>query len=332
MTASACSSAAKSGTSVGPHAASDGWVRGSSLVGNRRTTCPPVPRKAASCVSTQPVRPVSTMTKTPPPPDCEVPPQVRGDPPVAELEQPVEHAAGKRPSRDGADRPKRQRVFDVVDERRLGAAGWLDPMGVLPALERPGHLHVGELLALDEVSMQGFPPRLERPSSQLERQAAAVADPAVARDDAQVLPGRCEPLERARTGVPGKQGGGGSVDDRSLLVNCHVSSSPQRLLARRIARIWRAPAKMAPHGQLRAVFSGLMLILSAHGLESHCRRSDRGGRADIDTFAAALGAYHGRCRSRCQVPLSRTGLLTVPGTWYGYLGCRPELRSGIQGE
>ena len=164
---------------------------------------------------------------------------------MPEHEQPVQHPAGERPSRDGAQRPKGQRVLDVVDQRRPGVADWLDPVRVLPPLERPGDLHVGELLPLDEVAMQGFPPRLDWPSSELERQPAAVADAAMTRNDAQVLPGRCKPLERTGAGMPGKQGGGGSIDDRSLLVDWHVNSGPQRRLGRRIARIWRVPANTA---------------------------------------------------------------------------------------
>ena len=156
----------------------------------------------------------------------------------------------ERSTRDCPQRAEWEGVVDVIDQRGLVGSDRLDPVRVFPAFEWPGHLHVGELLSLDEVAVQGFPPGLDWASSQLEGHPAAVGDPAVAGDDPQMFPGWSEALEGARTGVPGKKGGRRGVDNRSLFVNWHVSSGPQRRLGRRIARIWRVPANIGLHGHL----------------------------------------------------------------------------------
>ena len=214
MTASACSSAAKSGTSVGPQAASDGLRRaGPRSWGNRRTMCPPVPRTPPAASARQPVRPVSTMRSRRPRPIARAG-QVECDAPVAERKQPVHHAAGDGPPATAPSGPKGRAYSTWSISVALALVDRLDRCVCSQRLNGPATCTSVNCSALDEVAMQGFPARLERAAAQFERHAAAVGDAAMARDDAQVLPGRCQALESAGPGVPGKQGRGRSVDDR----------------------------------------------------------------------------------------------------------------------
>ena len=121
---------------------------------------------------------------------------------VAKLEHALQARANGRAGDRASERAERQLVLDVVfdgaAERRRREA-----VRVHPAMERPRLLLVDELATGDEVAMARRPAQRQRTERQADDGAAAV-DAALTLEDARRLPGRGQPLERARPRVPGE--------------------------------------------------------------------------------------------------------------------------------
>jgi hypothetical protein len=138
-----------------------------------------------------------------------VPCEIGGDPAVPEREQPLHHAAQEHRAQ-AAEGTERQGVVDAIDEHRAAIAGWLHLVRVFPLLERTGHLDVLELHAVHEPAMQRLPAKRQRPVPEHQRDAGAVGNTAMPREDAEVLPRRRQALEGAGplcatgTGWPGR--------------------------------------------------------------------------------------------------------------------------------
>ena len=122
ITASACSSAARSGTAVGPHAECAGPPR-PSLAG-RKDVHQVAARAEEGCELRQHETGASGQDEAEPPAsaDVAVARQVGCDAAMAERERPVHQAARHQPTGDGADRPERERIVHLVDQ--LGASFW----------------------------------------------------------------------------------------------------------------------------------------------------------------------------------------------------------------
>ena len=208
------------GNGVGPQAECDGRVRRSRR-SERRTRCPPVPRNAASCVRTNPARPVSTRRSRRPCPMARDGARSVGDAAMAEREQPVHHAARDEPTGDCPQRPERQGVVDVVDQLGAAVGNRRHAVGVHPALERAGHLDVLELHAIDETAMHRFPSDFNSPRRiSIVRRLPSAMPPW--RDRTR----RCSQGGASRSKAPGRtcqanRVAGGSVEDRVFLVGRH---------------------------------------------------------------------------------------------------------------
>ena len=143
-----------------------------------------------------------------------------------------EHAIHQPPRQDAGDcgQPEGQREVDVVDQRGATLTSRLEAMRVNPALERARYLDVLELDAVDEPAMERFPADRHRAALDHHRDARAVGNPAIARQNADVLPGRSQALERAGSRVPGKEIGRRDVENAAFFVSRHGSVGPETRL------------------------------------------------------------------------------------------------------
>ncbi len=139
--------------------------------------------------------------------------------PVAKgaLEVAVERAGHEQPAEGPGGRP----VADPVVEQRAAIGARLEQMVVLPEREGAADLDVAEAGPGAHPAVLGDPAEAKRPLRHAQDDPAAVLDALRATDDLDPLPGRRQPGERTRSGMPGEQLPGGGLD-RGLAVEMEI--------------------------------------------------------------------------------------------------------------
>ena len=141
------------------------------------------------------------------PGELRVPRKIVGRDCVPVAEEPREVVGHVSPRDHVADGAGRERVVDLVvqDARAVGAV--LEPVQVLPARERPAHLHVAKLLPFAIVTVLQLPAHAREADAHLEHDPRAVLDPADPFDHGDRYRGRREPFEGSLALVPRKERG-----------------------------------------------------------------------------------------------------------------------------
>ena len=128
------------------------------------------------------------------------------------LQQLSAHIPPAKPSPQNAER---KGIFHAVFKNTCGRSVRFKCVRMLPVCKRPGNLNIGKVTAFFEVLMFRNPAATEWPSPKLQHHARPPFDSAGFFNYFHVFPGRREPLERPRQGVPRIHVAGRSANSRT---------------------------------------------------------------------------------------------------------------------
>src|SRR5918995_1438641 len=139
---------------------------------------------------------------------------------MPELEQVFEPTLELTPCHQLTNRPKGQPVGDPVLQHGSLRAVAQEPVLVPPEFKRPIFLLVDEAGAVLSLVMDEGPGDADRTSTNAQALPIAGLDPTDAVQDADIHPGRREPLEGARIAVPGEDIGSRRCDLGTVRKRC----------------------------------------------------------------------------------------------------------------
>ncbi len=142
--------------------------------------------------------------------------QLRRSCAMAIFEQLLEFAAHESAREQSAEKAERERVFHSVFEDACGGTIRLKRVSMLPVGEGTGNLDVAEIAPLFVALVFGNPAPAKGPSSKPQHDTRSALDSSCSLDNFDVFPGRREPFERIRQGVPGVHCGCGSLNSGAV--------------------------------------------------------------------------------------------------------------------